>query len=261
MLIRISSALCAASVFLLAGCQGNSVVQNKPLEPKVASASDEDQAMLLSLAQIREKDNQLVDAKQSYEELLQTDPDNADYNHRLGVVLCKLGRYEEGIEALRVADSARPNDVKILNDLGFSCMVTGKNSLAISVLETALEVDPQNDRATNNLAMAHGYNGDFDEAYSHFQQIMTEAQAMANLGYIAIQSGKKEFAIECYSRALDLDPEMNEAKEALVQLADLEQRIEHRKSIAAATAANQNGVVQAAATMPAVRQSQVRQAN
>lgn len=260
-MIRFSSALCAVCVFCLAGCQGNSVVQNKVPEAKVASDRSEDEEMKFSLAKLREQDDQLIEAQKTYEELLKTDPDNADYNHRYGVVLCRLGRYEDGIEALRVADSARPNDPKILNDLGFSCMVTGENTQAISVLETALEADPQNERATNNLAMAHGYNGNFDEAYAIFQRIMPEAQAMSNLGYIATQSGKKEFAIECYSRALDLDSDMNEAKEALVQLADLERRIEQRKSIASATDSNTDRVIQASATVPAERQNRVQRAN
>ena len=154
-MIRFSSALCAVCVFCLAGCQGNSYVQNKVPEAKVAGERSEDEEMKFSLAKLREQDNQLIEAQKTYEELLQADPDNADYNHRYGVVLCRLGRYEDGIEALRVADSARPNDPKILNDLGFSCMVMGENTQAISVLETALESDPQNERATNNLAMAH----------------------------------------------------------------------------------------------------------
>jgi Flp pilus assembly protein TadD len=260
-MIRFSSALCAVCVFCLTGCQGNSVVQNKGPDAKVAGDKSEDKEMKFSLAKLREQDDQLVKAKKTYEELLQADPENADYNHRYGVVLFRLGRYEDGIEALRVADSTRPNDPEILNDLGFSCMVTGENTQAISVFETALEVDPQNERATNNLAMAHGYNGEFDEAYAIFQRIMTEAQAMSNLGYIATQSGRKEFAIECYSRALDLDPEMDEAKEALVQLADLERRIEQRRSIASESVSNAEKVIHASASVPAGQKNRVRQAN
>lgn len=251
--IRISTLLCGVCVFGLLGCQGNSVVQKDIPAIQTASAGgeSEDLAMKFSLAQLYEQDDQLVSAKKSYWELLQADAENADYNHRYGIVQCKLGEHEKGIEYLRVADSARPNDVDILNDLGFACMVTGKNELAIGVLETALESDPRNERATNNLALAHGYSGDFDEAFSIFQQIMGEAEAMSNLGYIATQSGKKDFAIECYSRALDLDPDMDSAKEALVQLADLEQRIAHRKSIAAETESGQGGVINASATINA----------
>lgn len=261
MLIRIFTLLSMACVCLLIGCQGNSVVQNKPDESKVAGSKEaSDLAMKFSLAQLRENDDQLVEAKRTYEELLEAAPDNAEYNHRYGVLLCKLGEYEQGIEFLRKADSIQPNNVDILNDLGFACMVTDKNELAISVLETALEFDPRNARATNNLAMAHGYTGDYDEAYSLFTQVMPESEAMANLGYIAIQSGKRDFAIECYSRALDLDPDMNQAKEALVQLADLERRVEQRKSIAAVSDAEAAGVVHAAATVDAKAKNKIRQA-
>lgn len=260
MLIRISFVLAMACFTGLAGCQGNSVVQNKTSGSQGASRESADLAMKYSLAQLRENDDQLVEAKKSYEELLEADPENAEYNHRYGVLLCKLGRHEEGIEFLRKADSVQPNNVDVLNDLGFACMVTGRNELAIGVLETALEVDPRNSRATNNLAMAHGYMGNFDEAYSLFSQMMPEAQAMANLGYIATQSGRKDFAIECYSRALDLDPDMTQAKEALVQLADLERRIDQRKSIAAVTESNESAVVHASATVDADTKNRIRQA-
>ncbi|MDA0590284.1 MAG: hypothetical protein O3C17_19970 [Planctomycetota bacterium] len=90
---------------------------------------------------------------------------------------------------------------------------------------------------------------------------MTEAQAMSNLGYIATQTGKKDFAIECYSRALDLDSDMTEAKEALVQLADLDRRLEHRKSIASVTASNADEVIHASSTVPAEGQNRVQRAN
>jgi len=219
-----------------------------------------DLAMMFSLAQLREGYDQLVEAKATYEELLAAESQNTEYNHRYGVLLCKLGDYKKGIESLRTADSIQPNNVDILNDLGFACMVTDRNDLAISVLETALESDPRNARATNNLAMAHGYQGDFDEAFSLFSQVMSEAEAMANLGYIATQSGKKDFAVECYSRSLDLDPDMSQAKEALVQLADLENRIEQRKAIAAESRLHDGGVVHASATVKADAKQRIRQA-
>lgn len=261
MLIRNTSLLSIVCAAGLIGCQGNSVVQNKPADSSVAENQQKSElAMKFSLAQLRESDDQLVKAKATYEELLAEAPQNAEYNHRYGVLLCKLGDYEKGIEALRTADSIQPNDVDILNDLGFACMVTDRNDLAISVLETALESDPRNGRATNNLAMAHGYQGDFDEAFSLFSQVMSEAEAMANLGYIATQSGRKDFAVECYSRALDLDPDMNQAKEALVQLADLENRIEQRKAIAAASTQNDGGVVHASATVEKDAKQKIRQA-
>lgn len=260
MLIRISSVLSMLCLIGLAGCQGNSVVQNTPDKSSPAGSTQaNDLAMKFSLAQLRENDDQLIEAKRTYEELLEAEPDNADFNHRYGVLLCKLGDYEQGIESLRNADSLRPNDVDILNDLGFACMVTDRNEVAISVLETALESDPRNARATNNLAMAHGYSGDFDEAFSLFSQVLPESEAMANLGYIATQSGRKEFAIECYGRALDLDPDMNQAKEALVQLADLENRINQRKAIAAISGKNDE-VIQASGTADADPASRVRHA-
>jgi len=248
MLDRLCLVLCCVCAVGLTGCGGSRLVKNSEAGSQKTLSDSQGTTLKYSLAQLQERDGQAVEAKQTYSELLEAEPDNAVYNHRYGIVLCQLGEYEEGIEFLRIADAASPNDVDILNDLGFACMVSGKNEAAVSVLETALEAHPRNERATNNLAMAHGYLGEFGEAFSLFQQIMTEAEAMSNLGYVAIQTGRKEFAVEFYSRALDLNPELDAAKEALVQLADLSQRIEHRKSIVAAGTQTDGGVVHASAT-------------
>jgi len=254
MLTRLSLLLVCLLLAVSAGCQRDRLVGNST-EKNGSGVSDKDDLEIrYSLAMLLEQEGKPVEARQAYHELLQIDPENADYNHRYGITLCQLGEYEEGIEYLRVAESSRPDDVDILNDLGFACMVSGRNEAAISVLETALEAHPRNERATNNLAMAHGYLGEFDEAYSLFRQVVTEAQAMSNLGYVALQSGRTEFAVRCYSRALDLDPEMETAKEALVQLADLEQHIAHRKSIVAEGTRGDHVVHASATALPGTKQ-------
>jgi Flp pilus assembly protein TadD len=232
---------------LLAGCHGSndsSVVQTAKPASKAGNPDTR-----LSIARVREQEGKLSSAAAILQELCQSDPKNAEYAHRYGIVQSKLGDFENGLKWLGIADSLKPDDPEILNDLGFACLMTGRAQQASLVLETALELDPQNSRAVNNLALAHGYQGEFDKAHDLFLTNMTEAQAMSNLGYVATQTGKKEFAIQCYSRAIDLDPDLQEAKEGLLQLAELEQRINERKDIASASR-QPSGVINASADQP-----------
>ena len=250
-----------AAPVILSGCRSNDGLASKSIKAPFA-AKEPDLDMRLSVARVREKEGKHEQALEIYEQLLNVDPDNAEYRHRYGVVLCHQGRYEEGIEALRLADAQSPDDPMVLNDLGYACLVTGQLEVAREVLEATLEIDSRNERAVNNLATVNGYLGDYDQAYDLYQRIMTEAEALANLGYVATNRGDTAFATSCYSRALDLDGDMTQAKEALVQLADLDRRIEDRKAIVAASSNEneQGGVVHAAGAIPAGSDSAVQHA-
>jgi Flp pilus assembly protein TadD len=227
----------------LIGCQGSS---NSPVGQSAKPASaPSDLATKFSVARIREQEGKLSSASTMLQELCAADPENADYAHRYGIVLSQLGDFEEGLRWLSTADALSPNNSKIMNDLGYACLMTGKSEQAKQVFATALELDPQNFRAVNNLALAHGYVGEFDTAYEMFLRTMTEAEAMSNLGYVAVQAGNKDFATQCYSRALDIDPDMKEAKQGLLQLAELEQQLSQRNAIAKASGKEGSKIQQA----------------
>jgi Flp pilus assembly protein TadD len=229
---------------LLVGCRGTTD------SSVVDSAKPASKAMALdtkfSIARVREQQGKLSMATSILKKLCEADPKNAAYAHRYGIVQCRLGDFQAGLKWLSQADSLDPDSPAILSDLGFACMMTGRIEQASEILETALEVDPQNVRAVNNLALTHGYMGNFDQAHKLFLTNMTEAEAMSNLGYVAAQVGKKDFAIQCYSRAIDLDPDLKKAKEGLLQLAELDQRIQERKAIARESR-NPGNVIQASA--------------
>jgi Flp pilus assembly protein TadD len=222
---------------LITGCQTakQQVVSDSP--PKAAAANNQFAAQF-NVAKLREQEGDYHVARKLYQELLQLNPEHAGTHHRLGIVEIRLGEAEKGLDHLRRAEAAAPEDIAILNDLGFACITTGRPELAQQVLMTALEINPHDERAINNLAMAYGLTGQFDKAFAIFRRKLDEAEALSNLGYVATQTGDFKFATECYSRALSLDPQLNEAGEALAQLADLERQVEQQKSIAEATKRN-----------------------
>lgn len=254
-------ALILVGCLLTSGCsQGSRLrpfakkdkVEKTGTAAKSKAGSSTNREAEFDVAVMHEKDGQYHKARGEFEALVKAEPDNARFQHRLGVVCMQLGDTEKGLEHLRLAEVNSEGNSEILNDLGYACMMAGRFDLAKEVLLTAIEANPNDRRAINNLGVAYGFGGDFDQAFSTFRRIMSEADALANLGYTAAQSGRMEFATECYSKALTLNPDQQQAAEALAQIADLDRVIEQRKSIARVTAESkqtrEQDVIQASGT-------------
>lgn len=226
--MRYANLICGVALTLLVGCSST-----KQFAQRVNPLKPTDHALQFDLARASESDGHLAKAETTYRGLCEARPKEAKHHQRLGVVLIRLGRHEEGLQELNVASQMEPSNIHILNDVGYGYLRSGDAEKAIETLTKAREIDPQNEQTTNNLALAYGYHGDLRESLKIFQQSLSESEAMANLGYLATQSGNTELAIKAYSRSLSLDPEMKSAAEALAQLATIHQDIESSRSIAA----------------------------
>lgn len=226
--MRYTSLVCGVALYLFVGCSSTKqfVQRVNPLKPT-------DHTLLFELARASESDGHLAKAETTYRGLCEAKPKEAKYHQRLGIVLVRLGRYEEGLQELDSASQLDPSNINIMNDVGYGYLRSGDTDKAIETLTKARAIDPQNKRTNNNLALAFGYRGDLRESLKIFQQSLSESEAMANLGYLATQSGNTELAIKAYSRSLSLDPEMKSAAEALTQLATIHQDLENSRSIAA----------------------------
>ncbi len=226
--MRHLSLRCGVVLCLLVGCSST-----KQLVQRVNPLKPTDHTLQFELARASEADGHLVKAERVYRSLCESEPNHAKYHHRLGVVLLRLGQPVEGLQELNHASQLEPTDLNILNDVGYGYLRSGDTPKAIETLTKARKIDPQNKRTNNNLALALGYQGELRESFKIFQQTMTESEALANLGYLATQSGKTDLAIKAYSRALTQDPDMKSAAEALAQLGTIHQDLESSRSIAA----------------------------
>ncbi len=204
----------------------------------------------LTLAQVHEQEGQFKKAGDMYRELHEQDPDNAFVCHHLGVVLIQLGRDEEGRLMIEQANLLQPDSPEILNDLGYAYLLSGDIEQAESILRDAYELNPDDERTMSNLALAVGYGGRYDEALSLYRETMTDAEAYANLGYIAVQRGEGPKALHYYNKALDLDPQLKPAAQALVQLADLQKQAAGGRSATEQWAARQRGPARQQASPP-----------
>lgn len=214
----------AAVVLTLAlGC-GCSQMQKLAVNPFTQPAKDRETRF--SFAQVTERDGNLHKAEKTYRELVQEKPKDPRFCHRLGVVLVRQGKLDEGIDMLNKACTLKEDDVAMMNDLGYALVLQGEFESAERELREALAIDSNNARTINNLALAVGYAGRTNEAYQLFRQIEEESEARANLAYIHSQRGDLAAAVKEYNRSLSKDPTNHTAAEALMQLAEMQHGIE-----------------------------------
>lgn len=94
---------------------------------------------------------------------------------------------------------------------------------AAQAFNRALDLDPEFAEAYNQLAIAHYLNGEWDASMSACRQVLalmpTHFGAMAGLGHCYAHRGELPQAIDCYRRALAINPRM-------LQIVDAKQRLE-----------------------------------
>ena len=197
----------------------------------------------LMLGRAHEGEGHPQQAEPLYREILELESENGPACHRLGVVLMSQGQADEGLLYLEQANLLLPDHADVLADLGYAYMESGQLEQALPLLQSAYDLDPWDERIINNLAQALGYSGEYEECLALFREIMDEAEATSNLAYIHAQTGNGAHAMELYSRALDVDPELRSAANALVQLAEMRSEFEQPSTIqwAARQAASPGG--------------------
>lgn len=75
-----------------------------------------------------------------------------DAYHGLGLLYAPRN-LATSVQYLREAAQRRPTDAKVRNDLGYALLRAGRYAEAMPELSTAVELDPANDKARNNLVL------------------------------------------------------------------------------------------------------------
>ena len=181
--------------------------------------------MRYDFAQLQERNGDLHKAEKAYRELADAKPKEAKFHHRLGIVLVRQGKLEDGVTELTKASELDQENALILNDLGYAQMLRGEYAAAETAIRKSLELDAKDTRARNNLALVLGYEGKMRESYEQFRLNNSEAEARANLAYVHTQRGELIAASKEYDQSLSKNPENKAAAEALVQLNSLQREM------------------------------------
>ncbi|WEX77537.1 tetratricopeptide repeat protein [Sinorhizobium numidicum] len=113
-------------------------------------------------------------------------PDRPDWKLKSaeGAVLDQLGRSAEARLRYREALDLRPNEPSILSNLGMSYLLTKDLRTAETYLKSAAGQPGADSSIRQNLALAVGLQGRFQEAETIARQELTAEQAEANVAYL-----------------------------------------------------------------------------
>jgi Tfp pilus assembly protein PilF len=113
---------------------------------------------------------------------------------------------------------ATPHDPELLNDLGYFLYTRGRHAEAEKWLREALLADPHHQRAQVNLGSVLARQSRTLESLDVFQKALGPAQAFANVGLLLAQDGRNAEAAPLLRKALELDPNLIQARAALASL-------------------------------------------
>jgi len=129
---------------------------------------------------------------------------------RAGMANERTGNYPAAVKAYERGLEVEPENVELLNAMGFALFQHGESEEAVAYLEKALAVDPKHWKAHNNMALASIDIGELEIAEAHYREslaIEPQPAIYNDLGFVLERQGLPEEAAEAYSKALELDPE------------------------------------------------------
>ena len=98
-----------------------------------------------------------------------------------------------------------PNNLRIIKDQAtVPVIVDGEFEKAEQAFRAAILLDPDDPAQHNNLGLAIGRQGRYQEALAQFRLVGTEQAALNNLGYLYYLNGEHARAIEQFERSLQL---------------------------------------------------------
>ena len=150
-------------------------------------------------------------AEQSYREMLQIDPRNADALHLLGVALYQQGDHAGALGSIQSALEVNPRSAFYHGNLGAVYRALGNQDAAQAALEQALSLNPQHVDALLNLGGCYQATCRPAEAAGCYKRVLAidanNVDALIRLGIVSQEMRDLPTAIDCYARASRIQPD------------------------------------------------------
>lgn len=173
----------------------------------------------LNLANACRDAGEAGDAERHYRRVLQIDPAHTGAHRALGDLLADSGRPAEALDVYEALAKLAPGDTAVLNAIGALRARTGNFEQAGDMLRRALELDPSNMDVAANLANVLSCQFRYADARPLYSRLVAarpaSADMLSNAGNGHVRGGEEENALDCFRRALDLDPDHADANAGL----------------------------------------------
>ena len=154
-------------------------------------------------------------AKSYFENAIEFNPDYTDAHFNLGNLFKELGEHQKAKDCYEQVIKIDPNYANAHNNLGAIFKELGKNQKAISYFEKAIELNPDYIDAHYNLGYLFKELGNLQKAKDCYERAIkinfNNANAHNNLGVIFQELGNLQKAKDCYEKAIEINPSFTEA--------------------------------------------------
>jgi Flp pilus assembly protein TadD len=176
-----------------------------------------------ALAQSAELRGDVDRAIQAYEQAIALDGRGGAAYHRLALLHDKKGQSATAQAFYREALARDPAGAEVYCDYGYSCYLQGQFQEAEASFRQALQLQPDLDRAHNNLALLLGRSGRAEEALYEFAAAgASESEAHVNLAFALLLDGRVDEAAQQLDFASRLG--QNSAQARIARLGELIRR-------------------------------------
>jgi tetratricopeptide (TPR) repeat protein len=169
----------------------------------------------MALAEKKRAAGQAGEAESLCRQILQSFPQNAPALHLLGIIAHESGNAPAAIELTRQAIAAKDDVALYHSNLGEMLRLLGRPRDAIASGHRAIELEPNNPQAINNLGIAYFDIEDYASAEQCYRRALALdpafAEACSNLGNALRTTKRLDEAVVAYNRAIALKPNYAEA--------------------------------------------------
>ncbi len=164
-------------------------------------------------------EGELEAAEAAFGKAIEVDPTYTSAYNNLAEIYRNLGREEQALELLQGAIEADPDNPKFYDVLARFYRDSGQAREAIPYFIKALELDPDNGWTYIELARAYQLTGQRDKITPLLEEAGSRSHGdpglLESIGSIYVELGDCDQAIKYFYRALELQPDYDQAREGL----------------------------------------------
>jgi superkiller protein 3 len=165
-------------------------------------------------------------AAEGYLDAIDENPEHLKSYVALGQVLLAMDKPDEAITFLEKASEIDPNDAGSYLYLGYCYYGKEDYARCVDYFGKVVELEPNHTLAYNNLGFAYYLTGDMEASAKTFVKAgdVGSERAYYNLGMVRLVQGKEKEAWQAYEDAFELDPRGTQIEEHLEDLQAAKER-------------------------------------
>jgi tetratricopeptide (TPR) repeat protein len=182
---------------------------------KVLQSQPQDFDVLHMLGVLETQQKHYPEALRLLQQALQIDPGNPTVHNNLGVALCGMGRHEEGLVALRRALALDAEFADACCNIGRALCDTGRHAESLVYFDRAVALEPEIADIHFQRAAALDRLQRRDEALAAYERVVElnpgHAEAHCKRGHLLSHAKRFRDALVSYDRAIAANPQYAEA--------------------------------------------------